>query len=208
MTTVSMHGVGLIAVDDKVLADTARNGWSQFEPESVAAWRSAVGPGVAAIDVGAYTGLYAIIAARAGAEVLAIEPSLASYTRLTQNASRNGVRMASFNCAVGADMGWGRVVAPTVAMTSASRVIADAAGSVRVKTLDCLDTSTPIAAIKIDVEGSEADVLAGGQYLLSQHRPLLVVEAHDKTAESAVKSKLPSGYSCERADGRNLVCRP
>lgn len=55
-------------------------------------------------------------------------------------------------------------------------------------TLDALfaDESMPVVLIKIDVEGHEGAVLAGGQQTLIHHRPVLLVE-HSADAEGTAR---------------------
>ncbi|MBL0927129.1 MAG: FkbM family methyltransferase [Phycisphaerales bacterium] len=57
--------------------------------------------------------------------------------------------------------------------------------SIRVE-IERLDTmvpaETPVALIKIDVEGAELDVLRGGERLLARHRPVVVFEHAEKSA--------------------------
>ena len=50
-------------------------------------------PGTAALDVGAYTGLFSIIAAKRGAKAVALEPMPAQRWRFGVNAARNKVRV-------------------------------------------------------------------------------------------------------------------
>ena len=68
-----VHGVDLIPEGDRVVVNWQRDG--SFEPESVAIWLAAVRDGGVALDVGAYTGLYALLAACSGAQAVAYEPN-------------------------------------------------------------------------------------------------------------------------------------
>lgn len=50
-----------------------------------------------------------------------------------------------------------------------------------------------ISAIKLDVEGFEADVIAGALATLDQHRPMLMIEGANRVPE-VVSQLLPRGY--------------
>jgi FkbM family methyltransferase len=64
----------------------------------------------------------------------------------------------------------------------------------------------PVAALKVDVEGHEAPVLAGGAELFSAARPLLMLENANRDP-AAVEIMVGHGYfHCERRAGR-LVAR-
>lgn len=207
MTT--MHGVRLITAHDKVFADTRRNGWPSFEPESMAAWLAVARPGVVMLDVGAYTGLYAISAALRGADVHAFEPSLDAHARLCRNVYANAVphRVTAHRKAAGRSPGRAALHAPAVRLTSASRAVPDPDGGVEVVTLDSLAPAAPVAALKVDVEGSEPDVLEGAVGILIRYHPLVIAEAHTDRDRAAIDAVLsPMGYVSRRADGRNVIC--
>lgn len=202
-----MHGVRLVAKHDRVIEDAARHGWAAFEPESMAAWLAVARPGVTMLDIGAYTGLYAIAAALRGAEVHALEPNPEAYARLLDNVRANGVGVVMYRCAAGCTTGRGRLAASRVPLTSGARVVPDAAGDLDVLTVDGLDIHAPVVALKVDVEGLEVDVLAGAMDTLRRDRPLVIAEAHTEQDCAAIGDVLaPLGYRCRRADGRNLIC--
>jgi FkbM family methyltransferase len=53
----------------------------------------------------------------------------------------------------------------------------------------------PVAVIKLDVEGMEADVLKGARKILSRHRPTVYAEAWDADHAEVIRSVLaPYGY--------------
>jgi FkbM family methyltransferase len=88
----------------------------------------------------------------------------------------------------------------------------DAAGgvagslSVLAVPIDDLLGGTPVALIKIDVEGHETAALAGLQRTIRAHQPTLIVETGDQTV---VASLLAQGYAAERLSGSpNVLFRP
>jgi FkbM family methyltransferase len=76
----------------------------------------------------------------------------------------------------------------------------------------------PPDLVKIDVEGAENLVLAGGREVLENHRPVLLVEVHGKGRAGEFYEHMAGyGYRCETADGRpiaertyyhHVICRP
>lgn len=150
-------------------------------------YRGIVGPGDLAFDIGAHVGSRTRALLAAGARVVAVEPQALFRDFLRRDLPPGAVLVEA---AVGAEPGSARLAVsrlhPTVSslapgfaarMAAApgfARVRWDAEETVAVVTLDAL-----IAAhgrprfVKIDVEGHEAEVLAG----LSQPVPVIAFEA-------------------------------
>lgn len=124
------------------------------------------------LDVGANVGVYSILAAGRGAKVLAIEPVPASYEQLLDNIHLNRLhaRVEARNVGVGREPGELRfstrtgptnhVLAPDESDEQAVTVAVDA--------LDTIASGWTPTMIKIDVEGFEANVIAGAADLLAQ----------------------------------------
>jgi len=159
-------------------------------PLTMRAWRrfygEILGPGDLVIDVGAHLGTRARAMRAAGARVIALEPQalFARYLRLTLPADIEVIEAAA-----GAVEALGELAVssrhPTVSSLQGDfvREAASTPGfehvewdrreQVRMTTLDALIVRSGLPAyVKIDVEGFEADVLAG----LSQPVPLISVE--------------------------------
>jgi FkbM family methyltransferase len=65
-------------------------------------------------------------------------------------------------------------------------------------------SKAPIAAVKIDVEGMEYDVLAGGERILSTHRPMIMFE-ENKTQDRSLNQLLSRlGYLRAKRTGSRL----
>ena len=82
--------VDLVEAHDRNVIHLQKDG---YEPHSLAMWARLIQPDSVVLDIGAYTGLYSIIAAKCGARVLALEPMPAQQWRLRVNAARNKVRI-------------------------------------------------------------------------------------------------------------------
>jgi hypothetical protein len=63
----------------------------------------------------------------------------------------------------------------------------------------------PPDTIKIDVEGAEFEVLQGARNLLSQHRPILFLDTHQREAhKKAIQLLSDLGYQFTILDGKTL----
>ncbi len=71
-------------------------------------------------------------------------------------------------------------------------------GKIKVRTLDSFGIAGPVAAIKIDVEGMELDVLKGGKKLIEKNLPILYVESQTKESFADISSYLGTLGYCYR----------
>lgn len=201
-----VHGVNLNPDGDMVVL-AARKG--PFEPDSITAWHNCLQPGAVVLDVGAYTGLYALYAAKQGVRVYAFEPHPENYRRLVENmqANRYPGLFSAFNAAVGAEAGRCAMtdLQGRPRLTSAGRAVAGE-GSTEMLMIDSLNLPR-CDAIKIDVEGGELDVLRGATRTIAGHLPRLIIEANTEAERGALDRELSQyGYTAGvRADVRNLI---
>lgn len=207
---MKVHGVELSPAGCRVCVHAEADG--TFEPESIAQWLEAVKPGTVAIDVGAYTGLYALTAAKAGARAVAFEPNPVVFMRLRNNIVANRLTVAAYRCAA-SDKAERRAFYTRHDMTSAGRFKERADADV--VQVDCVPLDVVklpagrVSAIKIDVEGAELAVLRGADKRIRQHRPLVIAEAlTDARRRQLVLHMTGLGYGWKEADGRNLVFTP
>jgi FkbM family methyltransferase len=121
--------------------------------------------------------------------VLAVEPIPSNATRLRRHIELNDLNHVTIaNVGLGPQPGRGKALLPVnhAHDTAYARVsVADGGGDLEIVRLDQLwhDLgSFPVAAIKIDVEGAELDVLAGAYELLRHEGPSLLIEALDDAA--------------------------
>ena len=202
-----IHGINLIADGDMVLQHRRMTG-REFEAKCVAAWQGA-GLGVY-IDLGAYTGLYSIIAAKNGRRVVAFEPNPACFNRLLENIEANDVAGIDAHRIAASDRSGSGMLSVNSTKISSGGSLAKTTGKqipAKLERLDdMVDLSTPVAAIKIDVEGHECEALAGAFTILTLWRPLLITEALTPAAQDQQAAILePLGYHVAEKEAQNLI---
>lgn len=154
-----------------------------WEPVLTEFLRRRLQPGRVFVDVGANLGWFTSMASRwvgPSGSVVAIEAAPFLFEKLAAQVRVNGLEnVRALNEAVGADSGWARIQAGPRTHTGLTRVVATNSPSVDevpMRPLSALLSTDEIArcrAIKIDVEGSEYDVVRGMEGLL----PLLPPDA-------------------------------
>ncbi|MEP6863404.1 MAG: FkbM family methyltransferase [Deltaproteobacteria bacterium] len=166
-------------------------------------------PTRAIVDVGAHIGLHVLAWARRfeHAEVVAIEPGAAG-AMLRRNVGRNelGERIDVIECALSdhvgeADLYLARDDAYT-ALTDTRRHPIMATTRVAVRTLDSVaaELAVPLGLVKIDVEGHEDAVIAGGRACIARDKPVLFVEiyggvASNRDPEATIATVRGLGYA-------------
>lgn len=170
--------------------------------------RALIAPGERVLDIGANLGFYALSAARAAGplgRIWAFEPTPDIARRLRASVALNsmdgisvieaalGERSGTATLGRGANDELNRIVEP------------GAAGeSVRIARLDDWNETEPAARdigfVKLDVEGHETAVIAGGAAFFARESPLVMLEIADGTAatETARNSLGGLGYAAYR----------
>lgn len=184
-----------------------------YEQESLLAWAAMVQPRRVALDIGAYTGLFSIIAAKRGAEVVALEPMPANRWRLGVNADLNKVRINVLPVAASDSIGstylFYNQKVPLTTGASLEPGIAAHNGMINVSTvtIDAL-ALTNVAAIKIDVERHEPCVIRGALATIERDKPTMLIETLDDGMRIAVAALLPGYEIAAILDGRNTLFKP
>jgi FkbM family methyltransferase len=163
-------------------------------------------PGTVFYDVGGHIGVFSLIAARslgAHGSVFVFEPDPLNARRIKENAFRNQLdAIRIIPKAVWSSVGHLRFQRASF-QSSMNRgvLVEDAAAKeftieVESITLDAVAREHALPSlIKIDVEGSEADVLQGSEEIFRTARPLLICEIHHEQASSDVtRWLLARGY--------------
>jgi hypothetical protein len=71
---------------------------------------------------------------------------------------------------------------------------------------DELDLPAP-TVLKVDVEGSEIDVLRGAAAIIAARRPAVLLEVHEPHRIEDCLAALP-GYGAEEIEPRRFLCLP
>jgi len=177
---------------------------SHFENVERAFLNSFLQPGDVFIDVGANIGLFTLIAAsRVGptGQVIAFEPTTATYRRLLHNVQMNKFQQVKcFQLALSNSNGaldliqsvdgfdaWNSLARPTMGKAFTSERVDAVAWDQHAKQHGLIGSVT---MMKIDVEGWETRVLSGGKEIFARpDAPVLQVEFSDGAASAA-------GVSC------------
>jgi len=194
--------------------------YGSFEPAEARLLRRLLRPGDRVLDVGANVGYFTLIAARAvgpSGAVVAVEPVEANADALDHNVQVNGFTNVTLRRvavdAVDGTLEVGLVDDPFARehgrdATSGHYTVGGALLSRTVPsvTLDSLaadlSPDRPVRLVKIDVEGWEDYVLAGGTHLFTEVRPdYVAIEVSSKAAPARLETM---GYVRVRlgADGR------
>ena len=168
--------------DDHYLS-LIQDGLGTWERTTQEFWKSQCADAEVVIDVGAYLGVYSIIASKVapGARVIALEPNPWTFEKLKENLSLNApANFELHNLAAGSSDAELQMIVSSDRLTSSGASIssADTEGlntfKVQQVTLDHLVQSADL--IKIDAEGWELPVLQGATELLRSSSPTLVLE--------------------------------
>lgn len=124
------------------------------------------------VDVGANVGTYTVLASSAvGARTISIEPVPSTYASLIDNIRLNDIseKVNALNTALGREIGELSFTAGlgTVNHVLSDKEVCENVIRVPVNTLDNILTGHAPALMKIDVEGYETIVLAGGHSVLA-----------------------------------------
>jgi len=179
-------------------------GW---EPETVPVYLQLVRPGMTVLDIGANTGLFALLAARRSADTVvhAIEPVPRVFAMLEANVARNALpnvrchRMALADADGVVTMYVPADEVPVVASLLAGWRPGSDQIDVEAVTLDQFVSRLGIdnvGLMKIDTEGTEHAVLAGAQKTLSAHQPFVICEvlAAGGNADAVSEQLAAAGY--------------
>ena len=178
----------------------------QAELEVLLAIAGALPNGAFAVDAGANVGLVSIPLAQAlkprGGTVLAFEVQRMIYYALCAGAVLNDLdNLFAFHQGLGAKARVEPMAAPDYGapqdfgMYSLLNQPAQRNEAVQIATLDELGLPR-LDFLKIDVEGMEMEVLAGGRNMIARHRPWCWVEYWMVGAETIAGAFAGQGYEC------------
>ena len=184
---------------NRMLSSTLTKYWSEVEedllPIVVDRQRDAV-------DVGAYIGSYTVALAKLARTVYAFEPDaeLANMLRRATPAnvcvSHNAVADREGTSEFYVPLSKGRYEVTVASLVASPRRDSFDVRTVKTTTLDTALANSDVGFIKIDVEGGEEAVLAGGRQLIARCHPVVLVEANFPTEVAALSHFFESlGYA-------------
>jgi FkbM family methyltransferase len=197
--------------DDHYL-DLKKDSLRTWEHNVLSMWAKEISKAELAVDIGAYFGVYSILAAKLGCKkVLAVEPNQSNFNQLQRNLSLNE-EAKSVEChliAVGAESKRVSMLTPIGRPNSSGSQISDSPtgrelddweieSEVNMVTLDSLlvNETARVSTIKIDAEGYELFILQGATETLISYGPSILIELldTDKKKEADIFLK-QFGYS-------------
>jgi len=152
--------------------------------------------------LGANVGVYTYFAASRGAFVISVEPFTVNFSKLQRNIQRNKLKARAVNVAITSKNGF---MSLNVAEGMGSHKVAEE-GKIKVKTFTLkalLKGVEKVDIMKMDIEGSELDVLKSSKLTLRKVQKI-VVETHNN--EKEIISLLESyGYRLNLVDEGRII---
>jgi FkbM family methyltransferase len=185
MTIVAgRHGVFETLPGDSVVADSL-TWYGEWAENELGLLRRFIAPGDVVADIGSFIGTHAVAMARTVGplgQVHAFEPRRDTYAVLTGNLERNQLtQVVAHNVGVSDRPSTMLLDTPDPSVRNLGSLALVDAGEggypVQIITLDSLELPR-LALVKIDVEGMEAQVLAGGKQTLRRCRPVVFAECN------------------------------
>jgi FkbM family methyltransferase len=158
-----------------------------------------LGQGGIILDIGANVGNHTVFFATfcSPSEVYAFEPDQDSFKCLEANieANRHNFKGNVFpiTAALGEKEGKARVYKGERSGLNAAK--SHGRGNIEMKSVDSMGFKYPVSVIKIDVEGTEQDVVKGALQTIEKDKPEIFSECSNP---DEVLSLLPDGYKCLR----------
>jgi FkbM family methyltransferase len=195
-----------------------------YEPAMAREFARHLTTGATVYDVGAHAGHYTLLAARVvgpRGHVVAFEPLPRNLRYLERNVSANKLAQVCVVPAAVSDRTGNALFAtgsgdPDQTASYMGRLVEGGGIPIRTLTLDDFIAGGSVAppdAMKIDVEGAELAVLAGGRGILAAHRPLIFLATHGDALRAGAEALLSDlGYTvralAEDEDRSDLLATP
>lgn len=191
-----------------------------FDVHDARALFEGVRAGSVFFDIGSYFGYYSMLAAQRGASVYAFEPVGENFALLETQRALNGFsQVQTQRIALSDAVGQASFVLPDADNRGRGRLAGDEAGakteSVEMTTLDAFAERVGLSrldALKLDVEGAEIKVLAGGRETLRRFHPTMLIELNPPCLErfgasegALLDTVRELGYAIFRATRAGLV---
>ena len=195
-------------------------GRAGYESETLGLLPGLVANAEVFFDIGANTGIYSLLAARANPSlrIWAFEPLAETYKQLERNIALNGIenRVIPVHAAVGSSPGEAEFFVPEGVFPKSASLsdVGMAEGRhrvarVKLESIDSFCRSHPVPdLVKIDVEGCEDQVLSGMRESLLRHKPKIIIESlADGPFRQVQEILAAAGYRFAHLDGGPLEWR-
>jgi FkbM family methyltransferase len=226
VVTIAVRGVPEFAMvsrnDDTVVKELHWTDYAGWEATSLRLWAALASRATGVVlDVGAYSGIYSILAATVNprVRVLAVDIQRDCVARIGENARANGLGNVEAHHAAAADRARSvrfffrrePDILTSVASLEDTDYANDSAEVTAVRLDDFLaeqDVRDAVSLIKMDVEGAELAALDGLAETLATARPAVLIEVNDFAELREVRRRFPRGYRCYQvAEERGTVRR-
>ena len=170
--------------DDSVMLPYIRE-HLEWEPHVARALADHVKPGDLALDLGAHVGTFSCLLARAvgpDGTVVAAEPDPGNAALLRRNLLRNNIaNVLLVEAAIGPETGVTSLFRSPTGNSGDARIVTwEESGEelqvAMVRLQDLLPARTPVALIKVDVQGFDHTLLRTSEDMLRESRPVVVME--------------------------------
>jgi FkbM family methyltransferase len=174
-----------------------------FEWTALRDWKEKAKSSSVIYDIGGFSGIYGLLAAKVNpkARVVIFEPDAINARHIRENIKINGLANIELREVAVADTNG---TARFSQGGSTGERLSEWGSEVRVETLDSLPAAN---LIKIDVEGAETKVIAGGLVSFAKTKPIISLEVHPwitKEEEEKMWASLKSlGYSWRQEGGED-----
>jgi FkbM family methyltransferase len=198
----------------------SRNNLYGWETESIKWFTKFSKESNTIVDVGAYTGIYSVIAALSNpsSEVFCFEPNPKIIPNLKENITLNDLVgrvviecYALSNAISSGRLNYHDTWSSMNSVSSADHGFGESE-LIQVTTLDSYFVNKKVDLIKVDIEGAELNFLRGARRVLKEDKPILLMEALDASQLESQRSELSAfGYrdpivcGTSFADRRNFL---
>jgi FkbM family methyltransferase len=186
-----IHGREVVIDEPSAEAVARWSGRMSPEPETLV-WISAMQPGEVFFDIGANVGRFSITAACRGLKVFSFEPQAQQYAEMCRTVLANHLDVTAYCVALSHGFHVGKITPGRSAAT-----FAEAEGNYQGALSWPLDGIVAALGIwpdhvKIDVDGNEPDIIAGGWGVLAKAKSVLVeidpgAPGHDGIVETMAR---------------------
>lgn len=178
-----------------------------WEPKTTEYVEANLKAGQAFLDIGANVGYYSILASKLGAKVTAFEPSLNNRTVLEQNIKDNECDVQVFSQALSNTSGSTILFTDT---TPGQYSLMGSGNGEKVEMARFDDLNLPVPdMIKIDVEGSERQVLEGMHNVLTTDKPITIIleDWKNEVTDWLIRTHKFNLVTTERMHGNKILTK-